>query len=80
MDDPDLGFAYGLMWGLVLPDSPLGIGPAAIHGGLAVQYLVIIPQDRLVLVHLVDTDQPWSLTNDDVGELIRLVLVARQSR
>jgi len=76
-DDVDLRLAYGLMWGVMLEDSPLGLGPAALHGGLAVQYLFIRPQDRLVMVHLVNTDEPWSVTSDQVGELFRLVVSAR---
>ena len=77
MDDPDLRLAYGLMWGIMLADSPLGFGPAYLHGGLALQYVIIWPQDRLVFVHLVDTDRPWGTTSDQIGQLFSLVLAAR---
>jgi len=77
VEDPALGLGYGLLWGIIDEDSPLGIGPAAFHGGLAVHYLLIRPEDQLVFVHRVDTDVPWTITPDEIGELFRLVLEAR---
>jgi hypothetical protein len=31
-----------------------------------------------VFVHRVDTDHPWTITTEEVGELFQLVLAARQ--
>lgn len=79
VDDATLGLGYGLMWGTIEAGSPLGVGPAVFHGGLAIHYLFIRPQDKLVLVHRVDTDRPWTITQDEIGELFRLVLAAREA-
>ncbi len=78
VDDATLGLGYGLMWGVMEADSPLGVGPAVFHGGLAVHYVFIRPEDKLVLVHRVDTDHPWTIATDEIGELFRLVLAARE--
>jgi CubicO group peptidase (beta-lactamase class C family) len=79
VEDTTLGLGYGLLWATMAADSPLGVGPAVLHGGLALHYLLIKPQDRLVFVHRVDTDHPWTVTTDDIGELFQLVLAARRS-
>ncbi len=78
VEDDLLGLGYGMLWATVAADSPLGIGPAVFHGGIALHYLVVKPTDRLVFVHRVDTDHPWTITTDEVGELFQLVLAARQ--
>jgi CubicO group peptidase (beta-lactamase class C family) len=78
VEDTLLGLGYGMLWATMAADSPLGIGPAVFHGGLAVHYLLIKPADRLVFVHRVDTDHPWTVTTDEIGELFRLVLAARR--
>jgi CubicO group peptidase (beta-lactamase class C family) len=77
--DPDLGLGYGLLWATVSAGSPLGAGPAVFHSGLGVHYLLVKPDDRLVFVHRVDTDHPWSITNEEIGQLFLLVLAARHS-
>ncbi len=78
VEDEPMGLGYGMLWATVATDSPLGIGPAVFHGGLALHYLLIRPADRLVFVHRVDTDHQWTITTDEIGELFRLVLAARR--
>ena len=77
--DSALGLGFGLMWGTISAESPLGVGPAYLFAGLGVHYLVIVPRYKLVLVHRVDTDRPWSITSEQAGELLRLVVAARVS-
>ena len=78
VDNADIGLWYGLLWGILPADSPVGIGPAYLAGGLAVQFVFVKPEDRLVFVHLVDTDRPVSTTGADIGQLFSLVLAARE--
>jgi CubicO group peptidase (beta-lactamase class C family) len=75
MDDEEFGIAYGMLWGVALEDSPMG--SAALHAGIGVHYLVIVPDQKLVFVHRVNTDQPWSITSEDVQMLLELVFSAR---
>jgi CubicO group peptidase (beta-lactamase class C family) len=78
VDDEENGIGYGMLWGVTLEDSPLG--NAVLHGGIGVHYLYIMPDDDLVFVHRVNTDEPWSMTQDDVVTLINLVLNARTAQ
>jgi CubicO group peptidase (beta-lactamase class C family) len=78
VEDGLLGLGYGMLWATMAADSPIGIGPAVFHGGIALHYLLVKPADRLVFVHRVDTDHPWTITTEEVGELFQLVLAARQ--
>jgi len=79
VDNAEIGLGYGLLWGILPAESPVGIGPAFLAGGVGVQFVLIKPDDRLVLVHLVDTDRRWSTTGEQIGQLFSLVLAARDA-
>ena len=79
VDNAEIGLLYGLLWGILPAESPAGMGPAYLAAGLGVQFVFVRPQDRIVFVHLVDTDRPFSTTGGDVGQLFSLVLAARES-
>jgi CubicO group peptidase (beta-lactamase class C family) len=75
VDDEENGIGYGMLWGVTLEGSPLG--SAALHAGIGIHYLMVMPDDDLVFVHRVNTDEPWTITSDDVFLLLNMVLDAR---
>ncbi len=79
LDDPEIGLGYGMLWYIFPEDFPLGLGPAFAHSGIGVHLLYVRPEDKLVFVHRVNTDEPWTTTSLDVLQLVALVLAARTS-
>ncbi|UCF20896.1 MAG: serine hydrolase [Gemmatimonadota bacterium] len=77
LDDPEIGLGYGMLWFVFPEDFPVGLGPAFAHSGIGVHLLYVRPEDKLVFVHRVNTDEPWMTTSLDVLQLVALVLAAR---
>ncbi|MCP4628040.1 MAG: serine hydrolase [bacterium] len=78
--DEAAGMGYGYMWGIIMEGGEMEqeIGyPSFFHTGGGAQVLIIIPDLKLVIVELFDTDvldEDW----DDAGpELVSMILDAR---
>ena len=75
--DPVFGTGYGMMWATIPEDDPKGIGGGFFHTGIGVHLLVVVPTKNLVIVHRVNTYQPWTMTDDDYFPLIETIIHAR---
>ena len=73
--DEKTGISYGYLW-YVLPEDS-GFGRAFFHTGVGVHMLMVIPDSRLVLVHRVDTEAPYSITSRNLYELLGIIMAAR---
>ncbi|UCC84641.1 MAG: serine hydrolase [Gemmatimonadota bacterium] len=76
IEDPESGVGYGMMWYVVPADFPL-FGPGFAHSGAGVHLLLILPEDNLVIVHRVNTYEPWTITGEDYLPLIKMIVDAR---
>lgn len=76
IEDEETNVGYGMMWYVIPDDFPL-FGPGFAHSGVGVHLLLVLPADNLVIVHRVNTDQPWSLTGEDYLPLIGQIVNAR---
>ncbi len=76
VDDVE-GHGYGMMWATIPEDDPLGTGGGFYHTGLGVHLLLVLPARDLVIVHRVNTDQPWTVTLDDFVPLLEKILNAQ---
>lgn len=74
--EPEYGLAYGMMWGVVVPDDP-SQRASFYHTGAGVHMLGVYPQQRLVMVHRVDTDRDSTFHGGDLYQVIRRVHGAR---
>ncbi len=73
--DERAGIGYGYLWGTLPASSPFG--RAFFHSGLGVHTLVVLPDSKLVIVHRVDTEAPYSMTSQNLFELMALLMAAR---
>jgi len=73
--DENIGISYGYLW-YVLPEDS-GFGRAFFHTGVGVHMVMVIPDSRLVIVHRVDTEAPYSITSQNLYELLDLIMKAR---
>ncbi|UCG85388.1 MAG: serine hydrolase [Gemmatimonadota bacterium] len=74
--EADLNIWYGMMWYVIPEDFPV-LGPGFFHTGIGVHLLLVLPQDNLVIVHRVNTFEPWTLTAEDYFPLIAQIVDAR---
>ena len=74
--EPQYGLAYGMLWDVLVPDSPDEI-PSFFHTGVGVHMLAVYPRHRLVMVHRVDTEKGSRFNDGDLYRLIRMVHGAR---
>jgi len=71
-------YGYGCMW-YILPEG-LGLGHGGFfHTGIGVHLLAVFPEDKLVLVHRVNTDVEYSTTNEQMWQLVVKIFEARLS-
>jgi CubicO group peptidase (beta-lactamase class C family) len=76
IEDEETNIGYGMMWYVIPDDFPL-FGPGFAHSGVGVHLLLVLPTDNLVIVHRVNTDEPWSMTGEDYLPLIAQIVNAR---
>ena len=76
IEDPDLNIGYGMMWYVIPEDFPV-FGPGFAHSGIGVHLLLVLPEDNLVIVHRVNTFEPWTITGEDYLPLIGQIVDAR---
>ena len=74
--EPQYGLAYGMLWDVLVPDTP-DETPSFYHTGVGVHMLAVYPKHRLVMVHRVDTEQGSRFNDGDLYRLIRMVHGAR---
>ena len=71
-------FGYGYMWYLLPEELGLGHG-GFFHTGIGVHLLAVFPEDKLVLVHRVNTDVEYTTTNEQMWQLVVKIFEARLS-
>ncbi|MDQ2701372.1 MAG: beta-lactamase family protein [Pseudomonadota bacterium] len=74
--DERYGLAYGMLWDSLVPE-PGQARPSFFHTGLGVHMLGVYPEHGLVLVHRVNTEQPYRFNDGDLYPVIRAVHAAR---
>ena len=77
-----LGLGYGYLWNVVPEGSELAeqVGsPFYFHTGIGVHALIVIPDQKLVIVHRVNTDEDWSDPGEGLGILVSMIVDARLS-
>ena len=75
--DAEWDLAYGLMWQVLIPDEGTATAPSFYHTGTGVHMLGVYPALDLVMVHRVDTEQPYRFGGGDLIDIIRLMHGAR---
>jgi len=73
--DEKTGISYGYLW-YVLPEDS-AFSRAFFHTGVGVHMVMVIPDSKLVLVHRVDTEAPYSITSQNLYELLGLIMAAK---
>ena len=77
LEDSVSGVSYGYMWRVVPEGSPLAATfgyPAYFHNGVGVQALVIVPDLKLVIVELYNTDGDWT-DPGEVGIVLGMMII-----
>ena len=74
--EAEYGLAYGMLWNVVVPDSP-NDQASFFHTGLGVHMLAVYPEHKLVMVHRVDTEKDYRFSDGDLYRVIRMVHGAR---
>jgi CubicO group peptidase (beta-lactamase class C family) len=69
-DDP-----YGYLW-KIIPEQA-GFGYGFYHTGLGVHLLAVLPDQKLILVHRVDTDRDFDITWSKIRTLMEMIVSAR---
>ena len=71
------GDPYSYLWRIIPEEA--GIGYGFYHTGLGVHLLAVLPDQKLVLVHRVDTDQDFDITWPEIRTLMEMIVSARGS-
>ena len=77
MDD-ESGVGYGYMWKTIPADSPISqvVGSSGFyHTGVGVQAVIVLPELKLVIVELMDTDVPGWVDPGEIGMQIGLEII-----
>jgi CubicO group peptidase (beta-lactamase class C family) len=72
------GDPYGYLWRIIPEESGLGYG--FYHTGLGVHLLGVLPDQKLVLVHRVDTDRVFGIKWSEIRTLMEMIVSAREDR
>jgi CubicO group peptidase (beta-lactamase class C family) len=70
------GDPYGYLWRIIPEEAGLGTG--FYHSGLGVHLLSVLPDQKLVLVHRVDTDRDFDITWPEIKTLMEMIVAARK--
>ena len=73
--DAEYGLAYGMLWGVVVPDSTDDT-PSFFHTGAGVHMLGVYPESGIVFVHRVDTEAGADFDEASLYRIISLVFAA----
>jgi CubicO group peptidase (beta-lactamase class C family) len=73
VDNPN-GDPYGYLWRII--PAGAGLGHGFYHTGLAVHLLAVLPEEKLVLVHRVDTDGDFDVKWSQVRKLMEMIVGA----
>ncbi len=68
--DNESGIGYGYMWKTIPADSPVAqmVGSSGYyHTGVGVQVVIVLPESKLVIVELMDTDTPGWVDPGEIG-------------
>jgi CubicO group peptidase (beta-lactamase class C family) len=71
------GDPYGYLWRIIPEDAGFGYG--FYHTGLGVHLLAVLPDQKLVLVHRVDTDRSYDITWPQIRNLMGMIVSARKA-
>ena len=66
---------YGYLW-RIIPEE-VGLGYGFYHTGFGVHLLAVLPDQKLVLVHRVDTDRDFDITWPEIKKLMEMIVAAR---
>jgi len=70
------GDPYGYLWRIIPVEAGLGYG--FYHTGFGVHLLAVLPDQKLVLVHRVDTNRDYDITWPEIKTLMEMILNARR--
>lgn len=73
--DSTLGTGYGYLWAVVADDP--NYGKIFFHTGIGVHLLMILPEKKLVFIHRMNTDIPFTDPGDAINELFIMILEAK---
>ncbi|MBI9106780.1 MAG: serine hydrolase [Spirochaetales bacterium] len=68
------GDPYGYLWRIIPEEAGLGYG--FYHTGLGVHLLGVLPDQKLVVVHRVDTDKPYKIKWSEIKKLLEMIVAA----
>jgi len=71
------GDPYGYLWRIIAEEA--GFGHGFYHTGLGVHLLAVLPDQKLVFIHRVDTDRHFDITWSEIRNLMEMILSARGS-
>jgi len=71
------GDPYGYLWRIIPED--VGLGHGFYHTGLGVHLLAVLPDQKLTIIHRVDTDRYFDITWSEIRNLMELIVSARGS-
>lgn len=74
--DPERGFAYGMLWNVILPNEGEKY-TSLFHTGLGIHLLGIYPNLNMVIVHRVDTENEFAYEQTDFYKMISLTWDAK---
>lgn len=72
------GLAYGMLWGVLVPQESASDRPSFYHTGVGVHMLAIYPSLNMLFVLRVDTEQPFNFSSADRVQVIRHIHAARR--
>lgn len=78
IEDPEYGLAYGMLWNVLVPESPEE-PPSFYHTGVGVHMLGVYPKHELMMVHRVDTERAYRFNDADLYRIIRAIHAARST-